>query len=198
MAGFQLNSDGMNHYYELCSRQIIGLAQHHGIPTPFLDWTKKPEVAGHFSAQMVSPKDQTDIALYALRVGNFRSAKHPRLPQNILSAYMPDKDQKMLRLPFDIIVDAPARNSYLAAQHGLFTLFDDLTEYFKSGVCLSLDRVIENRMRNTGVVLKKIILPKQEVQEFRKLLDKEGLTEAHLMPTAEKVAQTVVSRWSFE
>lgn len=46
----------------------------------------------------------------------------------------------------------------------------------------------------TQTVLMKLFLPEAEVRRLRSLLDREGLTDAHLKPTLDNVASTAMKR----
>jgi len=196
MAGFDLEADGMNHYREICAHSIVALAQHHRIPTPLLDWTKKPEIAAHFAISTPIKEAHRDIAIYALRIGSHWNSRS-RHPKKILSCHQRDRDGKKIQMPLNLLVDAPAKNSFLAAQHGIFTLPHDLSDFFNLGECSSLENdiaMLDGGRMNT--ILRKIVLPSSEVPELRRMLDRENFTEAHLMPTADRVADLVKSRWS--
>ena len=176
---------------------MTGLAQHHGIPTPFLDWTRKPEVAVHFATDLGDRDTTEGLAVYALNSGNTHRPKHRRIPNNILSGFTKDSTGRDTELPFSIKLDAPAKNSYLAAQHGIFTLMDSLEVFFATGDCPSLEDDILKWANGNQTILKKFVLPRSEVRQLRLLLDREGITEAHLKPSFDSIAKSVKSRWRY-
>ena len=195
-----IGSTGRDRDYELykfCTHEIVGLAQHHGVPTPFLDWTRKPEIAVHFATELPKDKKLTDIAVFALNIGSNQSPIRPdAYPENILSGYILNNENKYKRLPFEIKFDAPAKNSYLAAQHGIFTLPKSLNYYFASGEMQPLCEYISIKEKE-NTILKKFVLNKDEVPNLRKLLDRDGITEAHLKPSFDGVASSIISRWNY-
>ena len=198
MAGFDIRSDGNREYYKFCDLQIVGLAQHHGIPTPFLDWTRKPEVAVHFASQIDENIQNADLAVYALRSSEHVSTLVPeRGPASILESYIANPEGRFVRLPYFTKLDAPAKNSYLAAQHGIFTILQSLEALFKTGICPSLEDAIKGMKDFEQPILRKFILHKNHRSDLRKLLDREGLTEAHLKPSFDSIASFVRSRWKY-
>ncbi len=198
LAGTNIRTYGNKEYYKFCALQIVGLAQHHGIPTPFLDWTRKPEVAVHFASQLDENSKHEDLAVYALKMGNkFTPFAPGRGPAGILKCYTRNSKGERFRLPFLMKLDAPAKNSYLAAQHGIFTLVKSLESLFDTGTCSSLEESIANMDGIEEPILKKFILRKGERRNLRKLLDREGLTEAHLKPSFDSISNFVKSRWNY-
>jgi len=84
--------------------ELMALAQHHGVPTHLLDWSKRSYVAAYFAASTALAKrdigDNTDkIAVWALNVEEIRSYKN-----------------------INIIKVPGSTSSNLAAQSGLFTV----------------------------------------------------------------------------
>ena len=198
LAGMDIGADGNREYYKFCAYQSVGLAQHHGIPTPFLDWTRKPEVAVHFASQLDEETMHEDLAVYALKYGyGFNPLVPGRRPASILECHTRDSKGKIFRLPFLLKLDAPAKNSYLAAQHGIFTLVQSLESFFDTGICPSLEDSIAAMDTLEDPILKKFILGKDERKSLRKLLDREGLTEAHLKPSFDSISSFVKSRWNY-
>lgn len=191
---------GHKEYYKFCGHKIVGLAQHHGIPTPLLDWTRTPEKATHFATSGYNSNPVTDVAVYALHSGNiYRNMESRGAPQSITQAYYknPINNEIELSFPFMVRLDAPAKNSYLAAQQGLFTLSLSLEEFLKTGKFIALEDMLSDTAQVDITLLKKFVLRKEEVPDLRKLLDREGLSEAHLKPSYDSLAETVKSRWQY-
>lgn len=147
--------------------QILAAAQHHGVPTCLLDWTRRQYVAAYFAASSALhlPKEPTHIALWAIS-----TAGH--------------SDWQGLRL----IQTAGGTSVNLAAQSGLFTLStlpDSPDELFVpvwgkwSPGFASVQEI------------RKLTLPFSEVKPLLRQLNKLGISAATLFPGYEGVARAV-------
>lgn len=187
----------------------VALAQHHGVPTFLLDWTKNPWVAAFFSTnssrEIAAAKDVCVWALNIHQVSNRpNTVGHHASIAKIGS----------------VGVNAPpkAGNDYLSSQQGILTyLKNDVGLWERSGNYPSLgevimgwtkkgmeqklyaqhpsqrenhQRVIERHFEDENPLLRKIILKKECLPQLRRLLRRENITKAHLMPTMDNIAAT--------
>lgn len=92
-------------------------------------------------------------------------------------------------------------NRYLQAQQGLFTEINCGEEYYSTNrKWPSMEELLSDKnIDDPGdTVLYKIILSSEHIPRLVKLLDREGINQAALMPHMDKVAQTILDRWSIQ
>ncbi len=163
---------------------LIALAQHHGIPTRMLDWTRRPWVAVFFAAKsyLDKPNLSADLGDRLVVWGGY----FPGLGKE--DAAFSDTN------PVRVITAASAANPNLRAQQGVLTY---VTKHYirnENGEFEPLDRVIEDILDKdptrfgqiaqdlTGVVLQKFSVPQSEAKQLLTLLAEDGITYSSLFP----------------
>jgi FRG domain len=170
--------------------EIVGLAQHHGVPTRFLDWSLNPFAAAYFAvANQFRTEDKTEeICVWCLNTSS------PIVARNEDSFYS-DETCLILRK------QAPYSNPYLKAQKGLFTEVppgqlnaggeSDIEALALKAFGLLSDAVKEE----SAPVLRKVVLLLSEVERLLVLLEREGYSRSLLMPTLDNLAADVMHKF---
>jgi hypothetical protein len=151
---------------------IMALAQHHGLPTMFLDWTRYARVAAYFAAiDSLTAPEFPFLAVWGLEKGQ-RGDEHPDL-----SFYSPPA----------------ATNRNLHAQAGLFTI-----HAADNNASLEEQVVRLRAQTREPLALWRVTLPSGEAAPLLALLSDEGVDGASMFPGPDGVARAMRERalWS--
>jgi hypothetical protein len=156
---------------------VLALAQHYGVETRLLDWSRRANVAAYFASASVKPGDNTgQIAVWAMRV------------EMAGRAFPPQPPHKLPRI--EIVSPALSSNPNMAAQAGFFTV--DRSKTAPQG----LDVTIADRAKQlkpdyqhlAAPAFWKFLLPKAHAGRLLKLLAMEDVHAATLFPGFSGVA----------
>lgn len=182
----------------------LAIAQHHGVPTRLLDFTRNPLVAAFWAGYhaFVDEAAQGRLAVWAV---NLAFVKHAwRTEWNVLLSQYEGSRIRLVQVP-------AARNRFLLAQQGFFVVDDKANEEcLRGGGPRPVDEVMVERaeQEDTWVslqknfpqwsqvwdrpVLLKLTLPTSEAARLIELLYHcEDVSMARLMPTFGMVTETV-------
>lgn len=167
---------------------FIALAQHNGIPTRLLDWSRVALYAAYFAAAGAakSPDVPSRLSVWALRSDLVRAAQSHLGIENAPNA------------PFLEIRTAPrATNTNLHAQAGLFTLWDaDKTKPLEQIVqqLLGLLDSAGHPWPIPNPPLVRFDLPTAQAPKLLRLLSNEQIDAARMFPSREGVVMAIKER----
>ena len=186
-SGLHLEKDCINTYLEAERGEptpdvlpFLALAQHHGVPTLLLDWSRRSYVAAYFSAMVgQGARDDQRIAVWCLN--------QSVLPKGVgyIQFHEPSAWQ----------------NPNLAAQDGLFTWTDQEGEFINANIEDMVSGPIAGRCaieRDCAIgeddVLRKIVLSTQQAGRLLQLLSYEGFDGSTLYPGVDGMVRALKER----
>lgn len=207
MHGHSIRHNGFN-------RIALALAQHHGVPTFLLDWTKNPLTACYFATTKPNNiETKNGLAIWAL---------------NTLSLPLCTSDLGHDTCCTISITDTfKSQNEFLSKQSGVFleisgyegvwrqrgaypALEDIVSDFERENAIEAIELLIEKSSKSGPIrpglkesylerfpdnltILKKVVLTAEHQGELQDLLLKEGITKAHLMPNLDNIASTAMT-----
>jgi hypothetical protein len=178
--------------------ELTAIAQHHRVPTRFLDFTYNALVAAFFAVYEFLEEgsdgkgesveaDDGRFAIWAID-GDFMDSTWPR-------QYITSRLQRVSVSGFD--------NVFLQRQNGLF-IYDTQASSNVSGKGYQpINEIIElearwhiDQKKNKELVpaIVKLDVPRKEAKELLRQLEKQRVNRAYLMPTYDNVRQTIKDR----
>jgi hypothetical protein len=158
---------------------ILALAQHYGVPTRLLDWSRQSRNAAYFAALEPSKKAD-DLAVWALD-----------------SSLLRDHGTHFAKAACRLATAPRSSNANLHAQAGLFTY----CQWYEDPKLEPLDEVVSfavgvlmrvsKTKGNAPIVLRKMVLSRERARDLMRLLHIDGVSAMTMFPGFAGVARHV-------
>lgn len=168
--------------------ELMALAQHHGVPTRLLDWSRRSHVAAYFAAadalqhrEQWNKRSNPRLAVWALDTAGLEGlTPHP-------TGSPPYRPETLI--PHVRVVTVPgATSNHLAAQAGLFTLQKEVGQRRAPLV----ERSLEDDLPAATGRLRKHTLPVTEAAKLLHLCELHGITAATIFRSYDGAARAVL------
>lgn len=158
--------------------EILTIAQHYGLPTRLLDWSRNPLVSAYFSTCNYYNVNN-DSAIYILNTTSILNANTLSLTEKKDILISDDNLNVLLYYPKHI-------TSRVTVQDGLFTYHDDpttnLIEYIKYNNETAIMAKTNPMIKTQEIELNKIVIKKSFQEELFNMLNLFGYNKATLFP----------------
>jgi len=167
-------------HYQVPASSLAALSQHHNIPTRLLDFTRNPFVAAFFAADFVT------------------AGKMQSHPEHLAVWAIHAPKMRLLVDELRVLTAPRSGHSFLHAQDGLFLYVPDSFRWVHQHGAWPSFEVFFDRgpsARHDVALVRQLILPVGQVTHVLDLLWAHRISRAHLMPTIDNVAQSLMRRW---